>query len=865
MLQRGRIVTFVALVSAALLQFTVVAGEPAAAQSSVTLPDLVVRVPTRFISIAVDPVTGHRMLHFSHITSDVGAGPFEIDPTYNSRTGVAHFSQAIYRSPSSGKWVFDHRSRLAAIGISHPPDDYDFPLTSFALRTPDGKTVKRSPKTDYCITGDYRLNGVPHTPNQTFIPASNCADPTLPLGWSVGWGDKYDQTDDGQPIDLHGVPNGRYVLRGIVDPQHVLHESRTSNDVTDTVLRIHNTSVTVTTQTHPRVPLPAVAITAPKAGSRVHGAVTVSAGVSAPGPARVRSVQFLLDGAPLGSRDTTAPYRTTWHTGASPEGTHYLSARVTDTHGIMNTARPSGARVSLHLGRLVVGRNIARTATTSVTTKKFGTSHRGELLLAFAGADGPDRPHGQRVTVHGAALSWTKLRRANRQPGDAEIWKARAKARLHGATVTARAATSGYLVRLNVVALVGATGTGATVERSSSSDSPHASYTATSAHSVGFAVGNDFDHATSPVPGSHQVLVNAALDTATGDAYWTQARTAGAKARGVHIALNDTAPTGDRTNFAAVEVLAGKAASATAAPTVTLVNPTGRQVLSGTVPVAAQVTGPAPIRAVTFRVDGHALPQPVTTAPFATQWATTATADGPHTLTARVVDDAGRVSTARTVVLVRNPAPPMTCFVVQRDVTVSGRGSVVTQPLRTAVADEVLLAMVSAGGPAGQQVRVHGAGLAWRLVGRANTQRGDAEVWAATVPRVTGNIRVHAVPAVGGYRQLLTVVALEGVDGVGAVTARSGRGDTAHARLGTTGPAASLVFAVGTSRGRPATGTPDLPVGQIFAGRAASGRRLFWSQYTNQATSPAGSPVTMTARAPGAWNLVAVEAVGDDE
>jgi hypothetical protein len=673
----------------------------------------------------------------------------------------------------------------------------------------------------------------------------------------------YDQTDDGQPIDLSGLPDGTYILRGIVDPEHVLYESRTGNDITDTVLTITGTTVAVGAQTHPRVPLPSVAITAPQAGARVSGAVTVAAGVSATAPARVRRVQFLLDGAPLGSPITQAPYRTTWHTAGSSAGLHHLSARVTDSHGIMNTARPIGVRVVLRLGGLLVERNVARTATTAVTTRRFSTSRRGELLLAFAGADGPQ---GQHVTVSGAGLSWTRLRRANGEPGDAEIWKARATGRLHGATVTERAATPGYHVRLNVLALVGASGTGATAASSSSSAAPHATYVASRANSIGFAVGNDYDRATTPVPGRHQVLISDLIDTATGDTYWTQASTTGASASGASVTLDDTAPTGDRTNFAVVEVFAKTAAATSAAaPAVTLVNPTGREILSGTVPVAARATGPSPIRAVAFRLDGHLLDR-VGAAPFAIRWNTTRTPDGRHALTAHLVDESGRTSETRMTVFVRNPAPPMTCFVVQQHVTASGRGTVVTRRLGTAVAGELLVAMVSATGPAGQHVRVHGGGLAWQPVARANARAGDAEVWEAYAPRVSAGIRIHAVPAVNGYQQLLTVVALEGVTGVGAVTARSGGGSRAHARLRTTGPAASLVFAVGTSHSRYVAISPDLPVGQIFAGRTAAHHALLWSQYTNQAISPAGSRVMMTARIPrGAWNFVAVEAVGDED
>jgi hypothetical protein len=331
----------------------------------------------------------------------------------------------------------------------------------------------------------------------------------------------------------------------------------------------------------------------------------------------------------------------------------------------------------------------------------------------------------------------------------------------------------------------------------------------------------------------------------------------------VTVTLNDAKPTGDRTNFAAVEVLANAPAASAIPPTVTLVNPTGREVLSSVVPLAAQVTASAPVRAVTFRIDGHRLHAPVTAAPFATRWNTAATADGTHVVTVRVVDDNGRVGTARRVVVVRNPAPPMTCFVVQRDVTAFGRGTVATRPLRTAVAGERLLAMVSADGPAGQRVQVHGAGLTWRLLERANRRAGDAEVWEAVVPEVTGGIRVQATPKVGGYRQSVTVVALEGVSDAGSVAARSGRGNMAKIRLPIVGSTPSLVFAVGISHGKHAVAEPKLPVGQVLAGHGRSFDPLFWSQYTNDAIASDISFITMKAKAPGSWTFVAVQAIGD--
>jgi hypothetical protein len=145
-----------------------------------------------------------------------------IDPTYNSSTGTSSWVQAIYKRTSPGTWTLDHTVPVAATGVFDPPSDYRFPLTKFTLNNVNtdgsvGSVVATSPKTDYCITGD-TYGGVPNTRNETYILQSNCTDPTKPLGWSVCWFDEYDQTGNGQPIDLTGVADGTYILRGVVDP-----------------------------------------------------------------------------------------------------------------------------------------------------------------------------------------------------------------------------------------------------------------------------------------------------------------------------------------------------------------------------------------------------------------------------------------------------------------------------------------------------------------------------------------------------------------------------------------------------------------------------------------------------------------------
>ncbi|MGZ4659970.1 MAG: hypothetical protein ACXVYB_01695, partial [Arthrobacter sp.] len=216
----GRTLTLSAPFAALLLiaGFTLVAPAGRVAAAEVTLPDMQIQVPPKAISIAPDPATGHNMLRYTHVTWDAGTGPFEIDPTYNAATGTATFVQQLYNSPSPGAWAKDHTVPVAAAGVFIQPAHYRFPLTKFTLNTVNangsiGPVAAASLKTDYCMTGDTLVGGVPNTPAQTFIPDPACEDPSSPLGWSVGWGDEYDQTDGGQPIDLAGIPDGTYILR----------------------------------------------------------------------------------------------------------------------------------------------------------------------------------------------------------------------------------------------------------------------------------------------------------------------------------------------------------------------------------------------------------------------------------------------------------------------------------------------------------------------------------------------------------------------------------------------------------------------------------------------------------------------------
>src|SRR5208283_1322581 len=97
---------------------------------------------------------------------------------------------------------------------------------------------------------------------------------------------------------------------------------------------------------------------------------------------------------------------------------------------------------------------------------------------------------------------------------------------------------------------------GATKSASAASGAPTATLVTTQNNSLLFGVGNDFDNAIARTPGAGQSLVHQLL-TSTGDTYWVQMENTPVPLSGTSVAINDTAPTGDRYNLAICEILAG--------------------------------------------------------------------------------------------------------------------------------------------------------------------------------------------------------------------------------------------------------------------------------------------------------------------
>ena len=122
---------------------------------------------------------------------------------------------------------------------------------------------------------------------------------------------------------------------------------------------------------------PTVSLTAPTSGQTLTGPVTVSANAS--DDVAVSSVQFLLDGANLGSAVTSAPYSIPWNTTNTANGTHTLSAIATDIGGLKTTS----AGVSVTVNNPVD----SAPPTVSITSPTGGQTVTGTVAVAASAAD----------------------------------------------------------------------------------------------------------------------------------------------------------------------------------------------------------------------------------------------------------------------------------------------------------------------------------------------------------------------------------------------------------------------------------------------------------------------------------------------
>jgi chitodextrinase len=225
---------------------------------------------------------------------------------------------------------------------------------------------------------------------------------------------------------------------------------------------------------------------------------------------------------------------------------------------------------------------------TAITSPALTTSSDNELVVAFITTDSASPAKGATVnSITGGGLTWTLRQRSNAQGGTTEIWQAVASKAISPSKVTATLSGS-FAGSMVVTSFKGAdiTNKGAIGAANATSGAPKVSLTTTRNGSWVWGAGNDYDNATARTVGSSQVIVDQML-ASVGDTYWVQRQAAATPAKGTVVTLDDTAPTTDRWNMAAIEILPAVA------------TPTPPTIPTPPTPPAADTTAPSTPGSVT--------------------------------------------------------------------------------------------------------------------------------------------------------------------------------------------------------------------------------------------------------------------------
>ena len=364
---------------------------------------------------------------------------------------------------------------------------------------------------------------------------------------------------------------------------------------------------------------PTVAITAPTQGSTVSGTASVSA--SATDDVGVAGVQFLLDGANLGTEDTTSPYSVSWDTTTAVNGSHTLAARARDAAG--NSATSTSVTVTVDnqapSGTVSINSGAAATNTRAVTLTLSAVDTQGAVTQMRFSNNGTTF---NAPVAYAATAPWTLTTGSGTKTVYAQF-KAVAGNWSTSATDTIVLDTTAPTITNRTATSITANSATITWTTSEPADS-QVDYGLTT--SYGSSTPLDSNRVT-----SHSVAISG-LNASTLYHYRVRSRDGAGNLR---VSSDSTFTT-------------GSVADATP-PTVAITAPAEGSTVSGTVIATASATDDVVVAGVQFLLDGANLGAEDTTSPYSVSWDTAPVSNGSHALTARARDAAGNTALSTPV------------------------------------------------------------------------------------------------------------------------------------------------------------------------------------------------------------------------
>ena len=219
---------------------------PVAGAAADRLPDLGM---ARLRDLSIDTTTrpGRRLLRFTTIIVNTGAGPFEtIGRRPDTSTPLMAVAQRIYNSAGSYRQV---RTPAVMFWAGDGHDHWHVrDVEAYRLiRLDNGRRVGTGANHGFCYvdtpTDRLGLAGAPSAPVYGGCGARGAL--RVKTGLSVGWGDTYPAGIAFQWIDITGLKAGRYRLHATADPDNWFAETNNANNSTWVDLRLTGSGVRV--------------------------------------------------------------------------------------------------------------------------------------------------------------------------------------------------------------------------------------------------------------------------------------------------------------------------------------------------------------------------------------------------------------------------------------------------------------------------------------------------------------------------------------------------------------------------------------------------------------------------------------------
>lgn len=197
------------------------------------LPDLAMG-PIQDIAVGTTE-TGEQRLRFSATIVNIGTGPLVLRAK-RSWFGSEGWTVEQWVAERSGGYSVSPTGASLVYGGDGHNHWHVKQVEVHQLETLDGKVLGRVVKQGFCFfdTDGYglELTGAPTDAHWGSLGCGSSFDTRVRMGLSVGWSDKYPWYLIDERIDLTKVPDGKYRLREIADPNHQLEETDKTNNET---------------------------------------------------------------------------------------------------------------------------------------------------------------------------------------------------------------------------------------------------------------------------------------------------------------------------------------------------------------------------------------------------------------------------------------------------------------------------------------------------------------------------------------------------------------------------------------------------------------------------------------------------------